>query len=72
MTWDASGFGGDGSAFQEQLDVQHIRASQDSFAALLGDGSVVTWGHSPFSDFSVDGVQGHSRLFLLFLATDRW
>ena len=31
---------------QHQLkNVQQIQASDDAFAAILGDGSVVTWGH---------------------------
>ena len=37
--------GGDFSAIQDQLrDVQQIQASDCAFAAILGDGSVVTWG----------------------------
>ena len=37
--------GGAGSAVQHQLkNVQQIQASSSAFAAILGDGSVVTWG----------------------------
>ena len=37
--------GGDSSAVQDQLKiVQQIQASTNAFAAILGDGSVVTWG----------------------------
>ena len=31
---------------QDQLEnVQQIQATRSAFAAILGDGSVVTWGH---------------------------
>ena len=37
--------GGDSGAVQDQLkNVQQIQASDSAFAAILGDGSVVTWG----------------------------
>ena len=37
--------GGDSSAVADQLkDVHHIQATQRAFAAILGNGSVVTWG----------------------------
>ena len=33
---------------QEQLkNVQQIQANPKAFAAMIGDGSVVTWGHAP-------------------------
>ena len=39
--------GGDSSAVREQLrDVEKIQASCFAFAAILRDGSVVTWGAS--------------------------
>ena len=42
----SAGHGGDSSSVQDQLrDVQQIQASYYAFAAILGDGSVVTWGH---------------------------
>ena len=38
--------GGDSGAVQDQLeDVQQIQASFQAFAAILSDGSVVTWGN---------------------------
>ena len=38
-------FGGDSSAVQDQLKgVQQIQATSYAFAAILEDGSVVTWG----------------------------
>ena len=47
MTWGRAS-GGDSSAVQGQLKhVQQIQASAGTggaFAAILGDGSVVTWG----------------------------
>ena len=40
-------FGGDSRAVQGQLKgVQQIQASGCAFAAILTDGSVVTWGSS--------------------------
>ena len=49
-------FGGDSSLLQDQLqDVQQIQASSVAFAAILGDGSVATWGdaHSGGDNFLV-------------------
>ena len=44
MTWGADSYGGDSSAVQDQLkDVHQFFASYIAFAAILGDGSVVTW-----------------------------
>ena len=44
MTWGDSGFGGDSSAARNQLkNVQQIQATKHAFAAIRGDGSVVTW-----------------------------
>jgi hypothetical protein len=37
-----SGFGGDSDAVQGQVSGQLIQASRDSFAAMRGDGFVVT------------------------------
>ena len=38
-------FGGDRSSVQDQLkNVEQIQASQFAFAAILAEGSVVTWG----------------------------
>ena len=45
MTWGRSVSGGDSSAVQDQLtNVQQIQATHRAFAAILGDGSVVTGG----------------------------
>ena len=45
VTWGDEDAGGDSSAFQDRLkDVQKIQANDFAFAAILGDGSVVTWG----------------------------
>ena len=41
----SAGSGGHSSSVQDQLkNVQQIQASNQAFAAILGDGSVVTWG----------------------------
>ena len=46
---------------QEKLqDVQQIQAAQAAFAAILGDGSVVTWGHDDFGGNS-HAVQGQLK-----------
>ena len=45
MTWGDADFGGDCSAVQAQLkNVRQIQSSENAFAAILRDGSVVTWG----------------------------
>ena len=47
MTWGDSSPGGDKCPVQEQLkDVQQIQASGGAFAAILGDGTVVSWGRA--------------------------
>ena len=44
VTWGSAYYGADCSAVQDQLrDLQQILASRGAFAAILGDGSVVTW-----------------------------
>ena len=55
-------FGGHSSAVQGQLkNVQQIQASSDNaFAAILGDGSVVTWGLAGFGGDS-RAVQGQLK-----------
>ena len=46
VTWGSAYFGGDSSAVQDQLkNVQHIYATREAFAAILAEGSVVTWGN---------------------------
>ena len=46
---DLAGDGGDSSAVQDQLkNVQHIQASALAFAAILDNGSVVTWGDAGY------------------------
>ena len=45
LATDHADRGGDGSAVQCQLNtVQQIQAAAQAFAAILDDGSVVTWG----------------------------
>ena len=45
MTWGYAYSGGDSTGVQDQLrDVKHIHAASEAFAAILGDGTVVTWG----------------------------
>ena len=46
VTWGHADFGGDSSAVQDRLrGVQQIQATDGASAAILEDGSVVTWGH---------------------------
>ena len=56
-------FGGDSSQVQDQLkNVQQVVGGPAAFAAIIADGSVVTWGEGPnFGDTS--GLQEQ----LLFL-----
>ena len=60
----SSSFGGgpgDSSAVQGQLkNVQQIQATATAFAAILGDGSVVTWGDALGGGDS-SAVQGQLR-----------
>ena len=47
MTWGDPQNGGDSSRVKDQLkNVQKIQASGGAFAAILADGSVVTWGRA--------------------------
>ena len=46
MTWDDPFFRGKSSAEGQLQDVQQAQASAQAFAAILGDGSVVTWGYA--------------------------
>ena len=40
------GGGGDSSAVQDQLrNVHQVQATKSPFAAILADGSVITWGY---------------------------
>ena len=44
MTWGNAAYGGDSRAAQDQLkNVKQIQATTSAFAAILDDGSVVTW-----------------------------
>ena len=46
MTWGHTAYGGKSSGVQDQLkNVQQICGTRGAFAAILADGSVVTWGH---------------------------
>ena len=46
LTWGHQQNGGDSSAVQHQLrNVQQVQATFGAFAAILSDGSVITWGN---------------------------
>ena len=47
ITWGDPKFGGDSTKIQDRLhgSVQQVQGSNAAFAAVLADGSVVTWGH---------------------------
>ena len=52
-TWGKAACSGDSTEVQEQLkNVHQIQATQKDFAAILGDGSVVTWGTGNGGDSS--------------------
>ena len=47
VTWGLAGFGGDSASVRHRLkNVQQLQATDSAFAALLADGSVVTWGRA--------------------------
>ena len=49
VTWGDRGAGGDSSGVKDQLKgVQQVHATCSAFAAILADGSVVTWGDPEF------------------------
>ena len=49
MTWGNPDCGGDSSGVKDQLKgVQQVHATDGAFAAILADGSVVTWGDPRF------------------------
>ena len=53
ITWGDAIDGGDSSAVTDQLrNVQQIEAGGSAFAAILADGSVVTWGNPRGGDSS--------------------
>ena len=57
VIWGHHEWGCDSSLVQDQLEgVQQVQASQEAFAAILADGSVVTWG-SPFVNGGSFAVQ---------------
>ena len=46
MTWGSRWSGGDSSRVKLQLrGVEQVQATHSAFAAILTNGSVVTWGH---------------------------
>ena len=48
-TWGYVDVGSDSSAVRHQLkNVQQIQATSFAFAAILGDGSVVSWGDTDY------------------------
>ena len=53
VTWGRPAEGGDSSAVQGKLrGVQQIAATNQAFAAMLEDGSLVTWGNSDPTGFA--------------------
>lgn len=45
MTWGNAKGGGDSSAVRDRLqNVQQVQSTDGAFAAILRDGTVVTWG----------------------------
>ena len=60
MAWGHAKYGGDSSAVQGELKdqvVQQIYSTASAFAALLGNGRVVTWGDAKYGGKS-SAVQG--------------
>ena len=71
-------FGGDSSGVQDQLkNVEQIQGTESAFAAILADGSVVTWGNADCGGDSfdvqdqlknVEQIQGTRNAFAAILA----
>ena len=62
-TWGSAYSGGDSSAVQADLkdqDVQKIYSTNNAFAALLGNGRVVTWGYVRLGGYN-SAAQGELR-----------
>ena len=71
VSWGRADHGGNSSAVQEQLrDVQQIQASQEAFAAILGDGFVVIWENAYFGG-DCSAVQDQLRGVQKIQASDR-
>ena len=76
VTWGNARFGGDSLAVQDQLKgAQQIQATDSAFAAILGDGSVVTWGFRGGDSSAVQDqlsnvrqIQATERAFAAILA----
>ena len=67
-------YSGDSSMVQEKLvDVCHVKASGRAFAAILGDGSVVTWDGKRLRDRGGDSsdVQDLLKEVKFIAATDQ-
>ena len=62
MTWGNHPYGGgESSAVQNQLrSVQQVQSTEHAFAAILADGSVVTWG-DPYGGADSSKVQEQLR-----------
>ena len=62
MTWGSHRHGGCSIAVQDQLkDVQQVQACSKAFAAIVGDGSVVTWG-DPICTYSGESTDMWDQL----------
>ncbi|CAE7949929.1 unnamed protein product [Symbiodinium sp. KB8] len=87
VTWGHAGLGGDSSAVQDQLknvqqiqlkNVQQIQASDDAFAAILGDGSdqlknvqqIQETGTGAFAAILGDGTRWPAENVIQILASD--
>ena len=62
--WGDPRRGGDSSAVRDQLrSVRQIQATTRAFAAILADGSVVTWGDAAFGTSAVqDRLRGVQQI----------
>ena len=63
FTWGDPGWGADSSAVRDQLrGVKQIQATDRAFAAILADGSVVTWGRFRLGLWTVQQFEMSSRM----------
>lgn len=59
--WGDPYYGGDSSEVEQLQNIREIQATKGAFAAILADGSVVTWGSASATNGNFFGVQHQLR-----------
>lgn len=60
MTWGSGRYGGDTQVHTSD-GIEFVQATASAFAAVLGDGSVVTWGNPQYGGESTS-LRGFLRM----------